>query len=890
MTLKTPFNVMRHAGWDAAPRDPVTIGAAILGSTATAATTFTIFGTALSVGAWAVGTLVTTALTSFALRKLAPSAGAANRGTLINSRQAAAAHEYVYGQVRKGGIITFLETTGTSNKYLHMIIALAGHEVQSIGDIYVNDEVVTIDANGYVTGTRWKSKIRVLKHLGNQTSWTTNFSNAPTNLRDTISDECDLPSTFVGLGIAYIYARVEYDQDVFSGGMPTFTAVVSGKKVYNPVTATTSYSNNAARVIRDYITSSYGLNDTAVNDTYFAAATNDCDDAIPLAAGGTQTRYTIDGVINADSTIGTALADMMEACNGALFFSGGEWKCKVGVYNASVKSLTLDDFRSAITFSTRMPRRENFNRITGKFIDASSDWIETDFPAITSTAFLAEDGGLENSIDVGLNFVTDSARAQRLAKQKLFRSREQMTISAEFGLAALGVEVGDIIDLTIDRYGWSAKEFEVASWRLVIADGGGLRVALVLRETSSAAFDWAATEVAIISNNTTLLDYTSVPTLGLTVSDALRVYHEKLSNVVSLTTTSSLPGFIDYVQVEFKKSSETAWRDGGYGELGLFEINDVEDGTYDFRVRSVNPFGIKGDYTTRTGYKVQGLSLPPQDVTGFAAEVNGDSINLSWTAVPDLDLSYYIIRHAKETTGATWADSVTYVEKVARPSTEAIVPAKAGTYLIKAVDKTGVQSTNSTSVVVTANDVVARATVVTVTEHPGFVGVKSNVVVQEAELRLGTALNFDSLVGNLDSLSGQWDALGISYNQTSGTYFFANIIDRTVPEQGFVTVDMLTRRFDGLGGGFDGLAGPLDAVSGLWDAMTGTANFNDTTVTAYVSTTNDNPAGSPTWSAWRKIRAANVYGRALRFKVELNSDTLGISPAISELSATGNYV
>jgi hypothetical protein len=141
----------------------------------------------------------------------------------------------------------------------------------------------------------------------------------------------------------------------------------------------------------------------------------------------------------------------------------------------------------------------------------------------------------------------------------------------------------------------------------------------------------------------------------------------------------------------------------------------------------------------------------------------------------------------------------------------------------------------------------------------------------------------------LDSLSGQWDALGISYDQTSGTYFFANIIDRTVPEQGFVTVDMVTRRFDGLGGGFDALAGPLDAVSGLWDAMTGTANFNDTTVTAYVSTTNDDPAGSPTWSAWRKIRAANVYGRALRFKVELRSDTLGISPAISELSATGNY-
>jgi hypothetical protein len=157
MTLKTPFNVMRRAGWDFAPRDPITIGNAILAAIGVQTSSIALI--------YAVGYLSTTALTSFALRKLVPSAGAANRGTLINSRQAAAPHEYVYGQTRKGGIITFLETSGASNKYLHMIVALAGPEVEAIGDIYVNDEVVTLDANGYVTGTRWKSKIRVLKQM-----------------------------------------------------------------------------------------------------------------------------------------------------------------------------------------------------------------------------------------------------------------------------------------------------------------------------------------------------------------------------------------------------------------------------------------------------------------------------------------------------------------------------------------------------------------------------------------------------------------------------------------------------------------------------------------------------------------------------------------------------
>ena len=891
-TLNYPYNVMRHRNWDFAPRDPVTIGTAILGSSLTAATTITIAGTAIAAGAWVVGTLVTTALTSFALRKLGPKAaggGAENKGTLLNARQAAASQEYVYGQVRKGGIITYMNTTGAENKYLHMVIAVAGHEVEEIGSVYVNDELISLDGSGYVSGTRWGGKIRILKHLGNQTSWTDNFANASTNLKNTLASECGLPSAFVGAGIAYMYVRLEYDQDIFSGGMPTFTAIVKGKKIYDPRTATTAYSNNAALVIRDYITSSNGLNDAAVDDTYFSAAANDCDDAIPLAAGGTQARYTVDGVINADSTIGNALADMMEACNGALFFSGGVWKMKAGVYSASVKSFTLDDFRSGITMPTRLSRRDNFNRITGKFIDASSDWIETDFPAITSAAFLSEDNGVENTLDVGLNLVTNAARAQRLAKQKLFRSREQMTITAEFGLSALDVEVGDIIDLTVDRYGWSAKEFEVAAWKLIVSDSGSLRVAMTLRETSEAAFAWDATETAIIANNTTLLDYTSVPALGLSVSDALRVYHEKLSNVVTLTSTSSQPALIDYVQVEFRKSSETNWRDGGYGDLGTFEISDIEDGTYDFRVRAVNGFGIKGAWTTRSSYQVEGLSQPPQDVTGFAAEVNGDTVNLSWTAVPDLDLSYYVIRHAKETSSAAWSGAVTYVEKVARPSTDVSVPAKAGTYLIKAVDKTGVQSVNATSVVVAADEVTSRATVVTITEDPTFAGAKTDVVVQDNELRLGSVTLLDGLSGNVDDLVGQWDALGVSYANTSGIYVFDNIIDRTVAEQGFITVDIKTRRFDTTGGLWDDLSGNIDVLAGYWDDLTGGADFGDTTVTAYVSTTNDDPAGSPTWSVWRKIRAANVYGRALRFKVELHSGAAGISPAISELSATGNY-
>lgn len=877
--MKTPFNVMRHAGWDFAPRDPITIGAAILGSAATAATTVTIFGASVAVGAWVIGTVVTTALTSFALRKLGPKAasGAAeNRGTLINARQPAAAHEYVYGQIRKGGIITYMQTTGESNDYLHMVIALAGHEVEEIGDIYVNDEIVSLDGSGFVTGTRWGEKIRIEKFTGSQNS-------APANLMT----EAGVPASFAGNGIAYIYVRLAYDADIFGGGIPTFTAIVKGKKVYDPRTATTAYSNNAALVIRDYITSATGLNDVAVDDTYFSAAANDCDDAIPLAGGGTQARYTIDGVVNAESTTGNALADMMEACNGALFFSGGVWKMKAGVYSASVKSLTLDDFRSGITLPTRLSRRDNFNRITGKFTDAASGWIETDFPAIVSPEFLAEDGGVENTLDVGLAMVTNAARAQRLAKQKLFRSREQMTIMAEFGLAAMGVEVGDIIDLTIDRYGWSAKEFEVAAWSLKVADNGGVRVAMTLRETSEAAFDWAAEEVAIISNNTTLLDYSTVPDVGLSFYGDLRLVNQQVVGALLISVTSG-SAQVDQFEVQYRQSDSDDWISLGRSSSNNFEAVGVSDGFFDVRARGINGFGIRGNWTTISDFYVTIFAIPPQDVTNFSANVVGNSLHLTWTPSPDLDLSHYKIRYAGVTSGASYQNAIDIVKKVSRPANSVVIPAQTGTYFIKAVDKLGNVSALPASIVIDTNvaDVEALNVVETLQQDPAFAGTKSEVAVVTDDtgpyLVLDTVIDFDSAEGDFDDASGFFDGGGLGGLASSGTYTFDDYIDLTQKYVSRVMTSMeveyvqYSNVFDDATGNFDDRAGQFDGD---------TSQFDTVSVRTQVSYTDDDPAGSPTWTDWRDFIVGDISARAIRFRAILESDQADASPIIRSLSA-----
>lgn len=856
--------------------------AAVVAFVIPASTTIVAFGISYAA---IIGYVGYTALTVAALKKLSAQAmaGVENKGTLLNIREAAGAQEYVYGQVRKGGVLTYIDETGTDNKYLHIVIVLAGHEVEEIGDIYINDEVVTLDGFGIVTTDRWKSKIRIFKRDGSQTT-----------ADPEMVSRAGVASTFIGKGIAHLYVLLSYDADVFGSGIPTFTAVVKGKKVYDPRTSTTAWSANAALCIRDYITSAYGLADSTVNDTFFSAAANDCDDNIPIASGGTQDRYTINGVIRADSTTGSALADMMQSCNGALYYSGGEWKLRVGVYEAPVKSFTLDDLRSAITLPTKMSRRDNFNSVIGTFINSSAGWVEADYPPVTSAYFLdTEDNSIENAMDLPLSMVTNGARAQRIAKQALFRSREQMTISADFGLSALGVEVGDIVDLTIADYGWTNKEFEVKSWKLVISEEGGIRVSLILRETSEEAFAWNAEEQEIVDNNSNLPAYYDVGNVGVSLTGELRLVNQQVVGALLVTVTTDSDQ-ADQFEVQYRQYGATAWKSLGRSTSNDFEAVGVTDGAFDVRARAINAIGIRGDWTTVSNYYITLFAALPQDVEDFSANVVGNTLHLTWTPSPDLDLSHYKIRYARAISGASYQNAVDVVEKVSRPANSVVIPAKTGTYFIKAVDKLGNLSANSTSIVVVTNvsDIDALNVVETRQQDPSFTGTKSSVVLTSDDygpyITLDTVTLFDSYLGDFDDALGLFDGGGGSV-ATSGIYYFDNYVDLGAKYVSRVKTDIdvdfldYVNTFDDAGGNFDVRSGNFDGDPSQFDSVS---------VITQMAYTDDDPAGSPTWSEWRNFIVGDISARAIKFRAILKSQAAGgtfagatTAPAVRILSA-----
>jgi hypothetical protein len=393
-------------------------------------------------------------------------------------------------------------------------------------------------------------------------------------------------------------------------------------------------------------------------------------------------------------------------------------------------------------------------------------------------------------------------------------------------------------------------------------------VNMTLRETSSAVYDWSAEEAVFEANNTTLADPFDVPAIGLAVASEARVINEHLTNVIIATVTADAPERIDNVEVQFKKSTDTDYISAGIGDLGKFEIIDVIDDDYDIRARAINTFGIKGDFVELTNVTVEGLADPPANVTNFSFNVSSAGIHLEWDAVPDLDLSFYRIRYSPEESGATFANATTAVNKVARPANSVTVPPRSGTYLIKAYDKSGNQSELATSVVIRAEDLDVFATTQTQTEHTAFSGTKTDCSVVSNRLRITDP----------------------STAPSTATYDFSNYIDTSSVRVARVNMDVKVLRLnDAATDTFDTLTGLFDSLPSLFDDLTGGSSFADVDVIQFVSTTDDDPAGSPTWSDYKRFKSGDFSGRAFRFRVELQSTADDITPAIEELSAKVRY-
>ena len=250
-----------------------------------------------------------------------------NYGTKFANRSAIAPRQIVYGECRVGGVITNIRTSGTDNNKLHMIIALAGHQLTSLESVSIGDTTLTTTASGQflrVTNSKYVNTDNDNALTSGSLCQFKFVDGSQTSANSTVvSAMPGMTSNDVGKDIAYVYIECIYDNEKF-GSFPNFSFVVKGKPIFDPRDSSTAFSSNPALVLRDYLTdTTYGLKAETeeINDTTngggFSSAANTCDQSVSINnLGGTATRYTCNGFTDMGANPNDVIRMLLTSCGG----------------------------------------------------------------------------------------------------------------------------------------------------------------------------------------------------------------------------------------------------------------------------------------------------------------------------------------------------------------------------------------------------------------------------------------------------------------------------------------------------------------------------------------------------------------------------------------------
>jgi len=640
----------------------------------------------------------------------APSFTSYSRDRTLTIRQPAQSRRVIYGQVKIGGTICFMHAT-SSDTNLHIVVALAGHPIEEIGDFYLNDELVPLDVDGNATG-KYAGYVRVKKHLGSTTQ--TADSDLTTEAADKWTADHRLQ------GVAYAYVRLIGNGDLFPNGLPNMSFVCKGKNdIYDPRDLSTGWTDNAALCIADYMESTkYGIGATyggSIDNTVLIASANVCDESVALADGGTEARYTMNGSFESSQKPEETIGAMLSTMSGKVIFTGGTWAILAGYHTASVLTLDENHARGPIKVIPRISRRDLFNAVKGVYSSPENYWQPADFPAVTNATYEAEDNDQRIFRDIDLPYTTSPATAQRIAKIELEKGRQQIVVEFPANLIGLQLRAGDTVALTLTRFGWTEKLFEVATWRFENYDDAqgepAIGISLILRETASGVYDWSSGEETTVdlAPDTNLPDpFTVGAPSGLVAAsgtDHLLATGDGGITSRIFVSWDVLPGvFVTEYEVEAKKSTDADYASVAIVRTGSSAyISPVEDAlNYDIRVRAVNSIGVRGAWSYVLAHTVVGKTEAPAQPDTFTISRLADGTRrYAWSlAVVPADVRSgggYKIRYYSGTTSDWSAMTDLHTGMLlASPFESNELAAGTYTWAIKTIDSSGNESAAAT--------------------------------------------------------------------------------------------------------------------------------------------------------------------------------------------------
>ncbi len=294
-------------------------------------------------------------------------------------------------------------------------------------------------------------------------------------------------------------------------------------------------------------------------------------------------------------------------------------------------------------------------------------------------------------------------------------------------------------------------------------------------------------------------------------------------------------------------------------------ITGLQDGmVYDFKISYQRVIGL--ELTSQplflNNVVYEGASSKPADVQGFEITSSDNTGLFNWVSNTDIDISHYIIRFTRLTSGVVWVNANTVADNIT--SNRISLPIQSGTYLIKAVDILVNESENATTIISFDNGAFNNV-VELLTQEPTWTGTHDNTHIIDDDLYLIDPLLPGYYYFDPDPLD-----LGDVYESTLSASLIAyggfyNRLRPIVSTRGVSSIRGIVSNLIRTGGNIRG----LNSIRGI--------NSSDWSVTLEYSISNDNII----YSEWASFTASKKIFRYIRLRLVLLSFNQYISPKVT---------
>lgn len=495
----------------------------IYGIGAAAASVFGIvasWGVGLAIGSAAIALTVASVRRMGNLKDGAPIDQVNGQDVMVRSTMLP--RNIVFGEVQVGGLLTYVNSTGTEKRQLYFEIVHTGHEIDSFVGWYIDDKYIpvadvdcdakgsaesgddgSVDANSGGHGLDPHSGTPVLYLRG----WTGADAQPVDSMLDSAFTE--ITSNHRHRGCARSIVRcdlVSGGESKWNGRAPqSITVVLRGAKCYDPrldstfpggigahrlaTPSTWAWTDNPALIWARYRTMPKALGPgwatTRINYQAVFDAANVCDVAVAIPTAATEKRFRCDLVVDTSMEPQQVVDTILATMAGKERLINGLWNVYAGAWPSTDFTLTESDLIGEYQFVKEPRNEDRYNQIKPSFTDRARLWKKLPTVSLNNTTLRTNrDAGEVLPKELKLEGVTREYQAQRLGMFALNQADDTGILLFPTGYNGLNIRHGDTGNVTIAELNFVAKTFRCVGFTWVDFVGA----ALVLKEDASGNY------------------------------------------------------------------------------------------------------------------------------------------------------------------------------------------------------------------------------------------------------------------------------------------------------------------------------------------------------------------------------------------------------------------